>query len=109
MEIKGLDNSILSIISRVLATLPEKRRSPTVSGHPGDDITADVRQEAIPSVKIPEVGSTHAFFALDDKDNVVIKVVDGEGNLIMQIPPEEYIKMVKAMKDNIEHLFSKEV
>jgi uncharacterized FlaG/YvyC family protein len=39
-----------------------------------------------------------AFFAIDENKNVVIKVVDQEGNLVRQIPPEEYLKVVESMK-----------
>lgn len=39
-----------------------------------------------------------AFFAIDENKNVVIKVVDNEGNLIRQIPPEEYLKVAESLK-----------
>jgi uncharacterized FlaG/YvyC family protein len=39
-----------------------------------------------------------AFFAIDENKNVVIKVVDQEGNLVRQIPPEEYLKVAESMK-----------
>ncbi|KJU84328.1 Flagellar protein FlaG protein, partial [Candidatus Magnetobacterium bavaricum] len=53
-----------------------------------------------------EKNFSKAYFAIDDKDNVVIRIVDYEGKLIRQIPPEDYIKMLEAMDKNIESLFS---
>ncbi len=52
---------------------------------------------------------TKAFFALTEDKNIVIKIVDEEGNLLRQIPPEEYLKMVKFLKNNNKNLFTKEV
>lgn len=50
-----------------------------------------------------------AFFAVDDSNNVVIKIVNGKGELIKQIPPEDYLKMVEKMEKNSGKLFHKEV
>lgn len=50
-----------------------------------------------------------AVFALDKEKNVVIRVLDKKGKIVRQYPPEEYIKMVKKFRENIESLFSKEV
>ncbi len=50
-----------------------------------------------------------AFFALDENDNVVIKVVDDKNELVKQIPPEDYLKVVNKLEENREHLFHKEV
>lgn len=50
-----------------------------------------------------------AFFALDDNENVVIRIVDSEGNLIRQIPPEEFLKASEFLKNNNKNLFSVEV
>lgn len=52
---------------------------------------------------------TKAFFAVTEDKNVVIKIVDEEGNLLRQIPPEEYLKMVEFLKNNNKNLFSVEV
>jgi len=66
------------------------------------------RSEAAPPVKLQEIASNKAFFAVDDAKNVVIRVVDEKGNLIKQIPPEEYIKMYEMMREGVEHLFQTE-
>ncbi len=50
-----------------------------------------------------------AFFALDDNENVVIRIVDSEGRLLRQIPPEEYLKMVEYMRSYSKNIFSVEV
>jgi uncharacterized FlaG/YvyC family protein len=50
-----------------------------------------------------------AVFALDKEKNVVIRVLDKKGEIVRQYPPEEYINMIKKLKENVESLFSKEV
>lgn len=50
-----------------------------------------------------------AYFAVDDKDNVVIRVVDSKGKVLRQIPPEEYLKMAETMKTTSDHLFRTKV
>ncbi len=65
------------------------------------EIEKEVKTRVIPAYK--------ASLALDEEKNVVIKITDSEGNLIRQIPPEEYLKMVSAWKENIKNLFHLEV
>ncbi|MCL0037002.1 flagellar protein FlaG [Thermodesulfovibrionales bacterium] len=50
-----------------------------------------------------------AAFVVDDYNNVVIQFIDEEGEVVRQIPPEEFIKMAERMRENIENLFHKEV
>ncbi len=50
-----------------------------------------------------------AVFALDKEKNVVIRFMDQKGKVVKQVPPEEYINMLKKFKENVESLFSKEV
>ncbi len=49
--------------------------------------------------------NTTAYFSLDEDGNVVIKIVDREGKLLRQIPPEEYIAMMRNLKKAMENLF----
>ncbi|WP_333653749.1 flagellar protein FlaG [Dissulfurispira sp.] len=50
-----------------------------------------------------------AVFALDKEKNVVIRFLDQKGKVVKQVPPEEYINMVKKFKENVESLFSEKV
>lgn len=50
-----------------------------------------------------------AFFAVDENKNVVIKVVDSDGNLIRQIPPEEFLKVAESLKNVTKKLLHLEV
>lgn len=50
-----------------------------------------------------------AVFALDKEKNVVIRFLDQKGKVVRQIPPEEYVNMIKKFKENVESLFSKKV
>lgn len=55
------------------------------------------------------VTSYKAFFDIDENKNVVIKVVDSEGNLVRQIPPEEYLKVAESLKNISKKLLHLEV
>lgn len=55
--------------------------------------------------EIPQPKNYRAFFAVDDKNNVVIRIVDDKNNVIRQIPPEEYIKQKEALRETIKNLF----
>ena len=50
-----------------------------------------------------------AFFAIDENKNIVIRVVDQEGNLVRQIPPEEYLKATESLKMVSKRLLHLEV
>ncbi|MCI4624443.1 MAG: flagellar protein FlaG [Candidatus Magnetoovum sp. WYHC-5] len=50
-----------------------------------------------------------AYFDVDENNNVVIKIVSNDGEVIKQIPPEDYIKMVEGMKESVKNLFHLEV
>ena len=52
---------------------------------------------------------TKAFFAVTEDKNVVIRIVDSEGNVLRQIPPEEYLKTAEFLKHTNKNLFSVEV
>lgn len=47
-----------------------------------------------------------AVFAMDKEDNVVIRFVDKDGEVVRQVPPEEYLDMISKLKDSTSHLFS---
>jgi uncharacterized FlaG/YvyC family protein len=53
----------------------------------------------------PGIGNRKAYFAVDDKKNVVIKIEDENGKVVRQIPPEEYLKMVDKIEQSAEKLF----
>ncbi|MEW6417009.1 MAG: flagellar protein FlaG [Nitrospirota bacterium] len=107
MEIKGIDIG-LPLTSQIFNKKPENVKRAVDAGSP-------VEQKAEPvfvqseAVKAPEAESYKAFFAIDDNKNVVIRIVDSEGNLVRQIPPEEFINMVEKMKEISEDLYSKRV
>lgn len=50
-----------------------------------------------------------AFFAVDDNKNVVIRIVNADGKVLKQVPPEDYLKMVERMEESAQKLFHKEV
>lgn len=59
-------------------------------------------------VQKPEPVSYKAFLAVDENRNVVIRVVDSDGKMIRQIPPEDYLKTAAALKEITKNLFHTE-
>ncbi|MEW6116929.1 MAG: flagellar protein FlaG [Nitrospirota bacterium] len=50
-----------------------------------------------------------AIFAIDEDKNVVIQLLDDKGEMVRQIPPEEYMEMVKKLDEMRESIYSKKV
>lgn len=91
----------------------KKRVGPSVSGQETSPIKPELEKknkDIVPSVEtLGSKESNRAFFALDDDKNVVIRIVDSEGNLVKQVPPEEYQKTADLLKDSMRDLFHVEV
>lgn len=65
--------------------------------------------EPAASAQILKGGSHKAFFAIDESSrNVVVRVVDEQGNIVRQYPPEEYLKMSEMIKEGMKPLFEAE-
>ncbi|MCX7913853.1 MAG: flagellar protein FlaG [Thermodesulfovibrionales bacterium] len=56
-----------------------------------------------------KIEQTKVFFAVTENEDIVIKIVDSEGKLIRQIPPEEYLKMVESLKNACKSIFKRVV
>jgi uncharacterized FlaG/YvyC family protein len=56
------------------------------------------------SPPIKPVNTNKAFFAVDENENVVIRVVDSEGRIVRQFPPEEYLRTVEVLKGTVQNL-----
>ncbi len=79
---------------------------------PGTEKRTDVPQDASQGTTTEKAQPTRprrAFFAIDENSRVVIRIVDSEGNVVRQIPPEEFLKAVEALKENMQHLLDREV
>lgn len=50
-----------------------------------------------------------AYFDVDENSNVVIKIVGDDGEVIKQIPPEDYLEMMEGLKETVNSLFNLEV
>lgn len=63
------------------------------------------RDEAKPEVKeapkAPEnnVPQTKAVLAVDGDKNVVVRIIDSDGKVLRQIPPEEYMATVARLRE----------
>lgn len=49
----------------------------------------------------------NAAYVIDGNKNVVLKLTDQSGRVVMQIPSEEYLIMMKLMKENSEKILLK--
>ena len=45
---------------------------------------------------------TKGVFAIDEDKNVIIQLLDKDGNVVRQMPPEEYLDMVKKLKEFVK-------
>ena len=45
---------------------------------------------------------TKAVFAIDDDKNVVVQFLDKDGNVVRQMPPEDYLDMVRTLKEFVK-------
>ncbi|MDA8172529.1 MAG: hypothetical protein M0Z48_11965 [Nitrospiraceae bacterium] len=54
------------------------------------------------------VSKDRAVFAVDGDKKVVIRILDGKGRVVMQIPPEEARSVKKELQELMKNLFSKE-
>ncbi len=84
--------------------LPANKRP----GEKRTDVPQDASQGTTPE-KAQPTRPRRAFFAIDENSRVVIRIVDSEGNVVRQIPPEEFLKAVEALKENMQHLLDREV
>lgn len=49
----------------------------------------------------------NAAYVTDGDRNVVLRITDQNGRVVMQIPSEEYLIMVKLMKENVQNILLK--
>ncbi len=103
MEIKLIKIGHLINRKRDAIPLEPQRKTSTLEKSSEGDINLKPPQ----SIEMPF--KTTAFFSVDKDGNVVIKIVDSEGKVIRQIPPEEYIAMVRELKKAIKNLIDIEV
>lgn len=73
------------------------------------------RDEARPEVKeapkAPQINApqTKAVLAVDGDKNVVVRIIDSDGKVLRQIPPEEYMATVARLRELAKSLLDLEV
>ncbi|MCI4624511.1 MAG: flagellar protein FlaG [Candidatus Magnetoovum sp. WYHC-5] len=78
----------------------------------GEEEKDELGIEELKPIELPEIDMivNKAYFAVDEKaQQVVIRIVNPDGELLKQIPPEEYLKLVERMKVSYQNLFHAEV
>lgn len=72
-----------------------------------DETTKESKE--VEKAELPEMDMVvnKAYFAVDDKaKQIVIKIINPDGEVIKQIPPEDYVELSEKIKDRVENLFS---
>lgn len=104
MEIKNIDASLPSIVSENGRT--EKGGKDAQTQQAAAQISAKPQEtQNAPAAANFETVSFKAFFAVDENKNVVIRIMDDEGNVVKQIPPAEYLKMAETLSESRKTLF----
>lgn len=71
-----------------------------------EQVNQDVKKEVNrQTTKPPEMETNRAYIDVDQNDKVVIKVVDSEGKLVKQFPPEERLKAAEFLESHLSNLF----
>jgi uncharacterized FlaG/YvyC family protein len=56
---------------------------------------------------LEELLSLKAVIGFDEAKNTVVLFLDPQGQVVRQIPPEEYLDMLAQFQKNVESLFEK--
>ncbi len=72
-----------------------------------DSTLSDQKQNTVDTdaSSVPVVSDAVGGLAVDADHNVVVRFYDSKGNVVAQYPPEDYLKMMKELKQQIENLF----
>ena len=93
---------------------PAARETIEGSGYKPEPVSAprdEPRPEVKEAPKAPEINVPHtrAVFAVDGDKNVVVRIIDTDGKVLRQIPPEEYMATVARLRELSKSLFDTEV
>lgn len=77
------------------------RSNPAFKDEAKDTQTAKDKQK---TPQVPVFSGINAAYVIDNDRNVVLRLTDLQGKLVMQIPSEEYLIMVRLMKENAEKI-----
>ncbi len=106
MEITKLNINFMALRKDILnSRIKTAGMTPAYSISPKTD---EAQRSDETAVQKPEPVSYKAFLAVDENKNVVIRVIDSDGKVIRQIPPEDYLKMAASLKEIAKNLFHTE-
>lgn len=91
----------------VRETIKGSAYKPEPASAPRDEAKPEVKE----APKAPENNApqTKAVFAVDGDKNVVVRIIDSDGKVLRQIPPEEYMATVSRLRELAKSLFDTEV
>lgn len=84
----------------------EAKKSADAPAKPEATDAAAAQRKAAEPEPPPE---NKAVFAVDNDKNVIIQIVDKDGNVIRQYPPEEFIALSMQLKEWSKPIYSNEV
>jgi len=103
MDIKSIGNSVMQIdLKRNEQTAESDKPSGTKSS---ESYTAGGNSTVVPSIEPPV--RTKAVFAVDEDKHITIQIMDEDGKVVKQIPPEEYREMARKLKEAVDNLYDK--
>ena len=103
MDIKAIGKSIMQIdLKRNEQSIDSTKQSGTKSP---ESFAAGVNNIPVPGIEPPV--RTKAVFAIDEDKHITIQIIDEDGKVVKQIPPEEYREMARKLKEAVESLYDK--
>lgn len=103
MDIKSIGNSVMQIDLK-------RNEQPAESAKPSGAKSPEVIPDGANNTPVPDIEPpvrTKAVFAVDEEKKITIQIIDEDGKVVKQIPPEEYREMVRKLKEAVESLYDK--
>lgn len=85
---------------------PAMRLEESAPSAPQDEARPEVKEAPnAPEVNVPQI---KAVLAVDGDKNVVVRIIDSDGKVLRQIPPEEYMATVARLRELAKSLLDLE-
>jgi len=103
MDIKAIGKGVMQIdLKRNEQSDESSKPAGTKSS---ESFSAGANKTPVPGIEPPV--RTKAVFAVDEEKHITIQIIDEDGKVVKQIPPEEYREMARKLKEAVESLYDK--
>ncbi len=110
MEVRNIDIRLYSLFNTANRSAGKGKEVVPAQLSSGENKKSEtVKKEDAQKYKPADVLSHKAYFVVDEDRNIVIRVVDSEGKVVRQLPPDEYLQMMKSLKETFKNLIDVEV